>query len=109
MKGGRWWEGSGKGSVPEYGAYRRWVSRASTASSSRMSTRMRDSVRIRGSRSGEPVSDQGGGFAPYSAPAPSTPLPGASPLAVSSDAGSDQALQKPSKLGSAIRARTMKV
>lgn len=42
---------------------------------------------------------------------PNTPtlLPGASPLAVSSDAGSDQALQKPSKLGSAIRARTMKV
>lgn len=42
-------------------------------------------------------------------PSPPTPLPEASPLAVSSDAGSDQALQKPPKLGSAIRARTMKV
>ena len=47
--------------------------------------------------------------APMLRPAPPTSLAWASPLAVSSDAGSDQALQKPPKLGSAIRARTVKV
>ena len=95
--------------MPEWGAHRRWERRASTASSSRMSTRMRESVRISGSRSGEPGICQGSGLAPQSAPVPPTPLLGASPLAVLSDAGSDQELQKPSKLGSAIRARTLKV
>lgn len=102
--------GRGQDQVPERGAHRRWERRVNTANSSRMSTRMRESVRMSGSRSGEPgVIGQSSGLAPSSAPTPPTPLPGASPLAVSSDAGSDQALQKPSKLGSAIRARTLKV
>lgn len=51
----------GLGWVSEWDAHRRWESRASTASSSRMSTRMRESVRMRGSKSGEPVRGQGGG------------------------------------------------
>lgn len=47
--------------MSQWDAHRRWESRASTASSSRMSTRMRESVRMRGSKSGEPVRGQGGG------------------------------------------------
>lgn len=39
--------------MPEWGAHLRWESRASTASSIRMSTRMRESVRMRGSKSEE--------------------------------------------------------
>lgn len=70
---------------------------------------MRESVRMRGSKSKEQGGSQGSGITPGSAPVPPPLLAGASPLAVSSDAGSDQALQKPPKLGSAIRARTIKV
>lgn len=95
--------------MPERTTHRRWESRASTASSSRMSTRMRESVRMRGSKSGGrrgAVSTVG---FPTLRPSPSYISARASPLAVSSDAGSDQALQKPPKLGSAMRARTKKV
>lgn len=49
----------------------------------------------------------GAGRVPQMPPPPSGLA--VSPLAVSSVAGSDQALQKPPKLGSAMRARTMNV
>jgi hypothetical protein len=68
---------------------------------------MRDSVKMRGSRSGR---QEGQGVCLVFGPAPPAPRgTRASPLAVSSDAGSDQALQNPLKLGSAMRARTAKV
>lgn len=68
---------------------------------------MRDSVKMSGSRSGR-QEGQGGLLGVWPS-ASFTPGTGASPLAVSSDAGSDQALQNPLKLGSAMRARTAKV